>query len=770
MMLTAGSCQQELNPMTAGDATVTFTVSAGDIATKAIADATNIDVLHWEIYKTADITNLDLPALGKDSVLDNDGDKNFTVELKLLADQEYSIVFWAEVDGADHYNTLDLRNIQIKDYSDEKANDESRAAFFAVYDFSTENGVSINETVTLYRPFAQINLGATTYETSFNNVEGGLVVESTGMTVADVATSFNTLTGMGEGNQTVTFEATATPNGTSPDKKLEVENNKYYWLGMNYLIVNGEKANVNVDVVLNTNLGQVKHNITNVPVQENYRTNLLGDFLTTGATFNIVIDEEFNTPSEDLYPIVVSSAADLQTAIAATPDDLTGHIQLNGDINLSDILTRAANDQMVTIPAGKSIAIDLNGYSISATDETEKNYSVIDNRGTLTISNSKSATSVSKITAKATINSGWNRYSAVLANNPGGKLTVEEGVVLEHLGGTDMAYGIDNLTNGKGTSAVTVIDGATVKSPYRAVRQFLNGPQATNELYVKAGSVLEGANKSIFFHDPSTGANTGKLVVEAGAQLKGDVYLFVTAGSTEWPVDVTIAQSALVDGSQVVTGNVPAGYTVTTVDGNWVVLDGVIVQTADELIAALEAKHNVIFANDIKIEPASMSNAYGATGINVKNGQTIDGNGYTLNIKGAGGTWDSGINTTGGLIKNLTVTGSFRGIFINHTSTYSEKVVLENVTVGGNGTVYTISCDQGLYQGIEATNCTFNGWTSFAKTAGEAKFVNCSFGEGSGYKYCRPYSNTEFVGCTFCPGYAVDTTRATVTFTDCTWE
>ena len=31
-------------------------------------------------------------------------------------------------------------------------------------------------------------------------------------------------------------------------------------------------------------------------------------------------------------------------------------------------------------------------------------------------------------------------------------------------------------------------------------------------------------------------------------------------------------------------------------------------------------------------------------------------------------------------------------------------------------------------------------------------------------------SNTEFVNCTFCPGYAVDTTRATVTFTDCTFE
>ena len=236
-------------------------------------------------------------------------------------------------------------------------------------------------------------------------------------------------------------------------------------------------------------------------------------------------------------------------------------------------------------------------------------------------------------------------------------------------------------------------------------------------------------------------------------------------------------------------GYVGRGYTLNGCQGSKVVIDGTEfvqqyntadkagiytingctpVSTADELVAALEANEGVYLLNDIKIDPASMSNAYGATGINIKNGQTIDGGGHTLNIQGAGGTWDSGINTTGGIIRNITVTGSFRGIFINHTSTHSEKVVLENVTL--TGVVYTISCDQGLYQTIEANNCSFYGWTSFAKTAGEAKFVDCYFGEGNGYKYCRPYSNTEFVNCTFCAGYAVDQTRATVTFTDCIWE
>ena len=187
--------------------------------------------------------------------------------------------------------------------------------------------------------------------------------------------------------------------------------------------------------------------------------------------------------------------------------------------------------------------------------------------------------------------------------------------------------------------------------------------------------------------------------------------------------------------------------------------------TADALIEALENGKDVILTNDVKIDPAGMSNAYGTTGINVKNGQTIDGNGNTLDIKGAGGTWDSGICTTGGIIRDITVTGSFRGIFINHNSTHSERVVLENVTI--EGTTYTISCDQGLNQGLTATNSTFKGWTSYAATLGDAKFIDCNFGEGSGYAYCRPYAPTEFVGCDFEAGFTVDP-RAAVTFVNCT--
>ena len=354
-MVLAGSCQQELDPVTDGDTTVTFTVSAGDIATRAIADGTNIDALHWEIYKTAEIATAAQP-LGEKTIIDTDKNKEFNVELKLLADQDYTIIFWAEVNGAGHYNTADLRNVQINDYANEMANDESRAAFFKVYPFSTENGVAINETIELTRPFAQINLGSTTYETSFNNVNGGNVkVETTEMTVTNIATSFNTLTGKGEGEQAVTFEAAVTPNAPkdATDKLLLVNDLYYYWLGMNYLIVCGDSDNVKVDVTLVTNFGDVNHTVTNVPVKENYRTNLLGDFLTTGATFNVVIDEEFQTPDEVIVNNGWSNVNGFNYVVdGEAPENALASILAHADA-AAKAATKAAEGPVVTI--------DLNG-------------------------------------------------------------------------------------------------------------------------------------------------------------------------------------------------------------------------------------------------------------------------------------------------------------------------------------------------------------------------------------------------------------------------
>ena len=904
-MLFATSCQESLvEPQLGG--TTTFTVQVPDaMGTKAIGDKENVNQLLVAVYSDA---NVDPVALTRATATSTSGE--FKVQFNLLQDQSYDIVFWAQVEN--EYvnataNDFELKSITMKN---DNHNNEEGAAFFAyVADFVPTGSA---QSVTLKRPFAQLNLGTT--GESLNPATGAVSLVSSEIKIKGLAQQFNTISGMGENPTTevVTYYATIPENW----QKLSAANHEYVYVSMDYLpIVGDAKAvfDIEAKIVVKDAAGEkepINHKFTSVPVQENYRTNIVGNLISSTSDFIVSIDDRFEEDYSNTDDIISNDYLVVDNVYAAevafnngethvainnigntqilklpnngkelylqlpdsdgkitikrdagnfnisVPDtnpsntgltiiieapsstvDVTGQanviysttasntLNLNGakvgtiivkkgnvvienesqvveldnqsggqvtvyvdnssvvtvpenegfnkieepEINsletLQTVLNYSASDVIVVpneIVNTSEFTLELNGKTVTAVDNSTGSYGLITNKANLTI------VGPGTISLTATNNRGWNAYSSVISNTVGGNLTVGKGVEIEHLGGTDMAYGIDNLTNGKGTSAITTINGATVKSTYRAVRQFLNGVEANNSLTVNSDAVIEGANKSIWMQDPNANSNTGTLVVDEGATLNGDVYLYVCAGSTEWPVSVSIAASTVK--GEVLTGNVPAGYEVAEVGGVWKVIKWVSVSTADELVEALGKNENVIFANDIKIEPAKMSNAYGTTGINVNNGQAIDGNGKTLNISGAGGTWDSGINTTGGLIKNITVTGSFRGIFINHTSTHSEKVVLENVTIGGNGTVYTISCDQGLYQGIEATNCTFNGWTSFAKTAGEAKFVNCYFGEGSGYKYCRPYSDTEFVNCTFCAGYAVDQTRATVTFTDCTWE
>ena len=422
--------------------------------------------------------------------------------------------------------------------------------------------------------------------------------------------------------------------------------------------------------------------------------------------YPIVFEVESIEEWEQVVVAEANDAADIQQIINEAEGEV--EIVLTNDIDLNEVATRAAGNATIVIPAGKVVTIDLNGKTLYATETATKNYEIIKNQGTLTVKNGN-------MWVEATVDRDWNAYSAVIANTVGGNLTVEN-VTLEHKGGTDMAYGIDNLTNGKGTYAVTTIKNSTVKSNYRAVRQFLNGVEATNEMYVEAGAILEGANKSIFFHDPSNKANTGKLVVAEGAQLKGDVYLFVTAGSTEWPVEVSIASSALVDGSKVTSGNVPAGYDVVEKNGNYVVEYGVEVNGNE--IAVSNAGGLQWIANQVN------------SGADYFEGKTIV---LTADIDLKGAEWtpigsaykDHGFmgnfNGNGFVIKNLAIKNItpdsdgyvYAGLFgvtegvDKDNQNYIKNLVIENVNINTNGHIVAAAIAYPYYTKIE--NVTVQG-------------------------------------------------------------
>ena len=159
---------------------------------------------------------------------------------------------------------------------------------------------------------------------------------------------------------------------------------------------------------------------------------------------------------------------------------------------------------------------------------------------------------------------------------------------------------------------------------------------------------------------------------------------------------------------------------------------------------------DVTFAQNISTEATENTTTTAKTAINQVGG-VIDGNGYELAVSGASGTWDCAIHTKGGTIKNLTISGAFRGIF---SWGLTENLVLDNVVI--NPGAYTFNADSSGGRSVTFTNSTLNGWTSYTSGFSSFSFTNCKFGSNGSYAYLRPYSPTTLTNCTFSNGYELD--------------
>ena len=340
----AASCQQEnLEPeQMAG--TVRFTVEApGAIATKTIADGQNVDVVHYAVYKTKSDETHAIEVSSERPLAQGFvpmSGKKANINFDLLQDQYYTIIFWAQVSQYDngqndYYDLGDLRAISMKKDAENNivGNEEGRAAFFAWYSFDTKE--HRDHKVTLKRPFAQLNL-LTTLE-SLKPVSTGqtsgyeIVVEKSTVTVEGLTSTFypyaepvleGTQGKAEETKETFTFTLEDTPavqgigEGDNGDL-LYVNDKAYHYVSMNYFFVPVDQYIVNISYALDTDKGNIEHNISSVPVKKNYRTNVIGNLLTKETTFEIVVDAEFDgeeiVNSED--HITVTTIAGLQYAI-----------------------------------------------------------------------------------------------------------------------------------------------------------------------------------------------------------------------------------------------------------------------------------------------------------------------------------------------------------------------------------------------------------------------------------------------------------------------
>jgi hypothetical protein len=284
------------------DITTTVRLSLSDAdATKSVSRADNVDRVYYEVW-TEDFSERIYPLTDSDVNYIAVSRREARLDISLRARQTYNFIFWAQNSACGAYSWEDLRNVDI-DYSKFTQNNKDvYDAFYAFCPITIEDKDDVAERfVTLYRPFAQLNFGASVMETVISPFS---VVNHT-ITVSDVATRFNTVTGNPDPEgpvQKVTFSA---PQGglvqdeSENDMDLNVNGTPYYWVSMNYILVPSDvRTTVGVDAAFKTTQGDVNFSITNVCLLRNHRTNVVGDLFTSDAKLEIIVVPDFNDPDE----------------------------------------------------------------------------------------------------------------------------------------------------------------------------------------------------------------------------------------------------------------------------------------------------------------------------------------------------------------------------------------------------------------------------------------------------------------------------------------
>ena len=316
----AASCQQEnLEPAAKGNA-VTFTVEApAALQTKAIADGMNVNELIYEVWitdgQTNDLTGAQKLYQSSTEMFKEDGKNKATVTLDLVNDQNYTVLFWAQVAGTGAYDTDELTAVTYAKAIDAyAANDESLAAFYAVS--YVDDSTAANQTVYLTRPFAQVNLCTLNSKAAAQQAgDYNIAIVNSKMTLKNVPTEFNVATGDVDGY--AEFEFIYAPVPSDP-ATIKVSEKEYYYAGMNYVFA-GDNLELTYDIQTSlngsTNYAVVNNVIASVPVKKNYRTNIVGNLLTSKTDYEIIVDAEFEAPKNAPEQVVVSTAKDLQLAL-----------------------------------------------------------------------------------------------------------------------------------------------------------------------------------------------------------------------------------------------------------------------------------------------------------------------------------------------------------------------------------------------------------------------------------------------------------------------
>lgn len=398
---------------------VTFTAALpGEMATKALGDGQTAKTLYVSVYEN-DTEKTHLGDLDKTATFT---DLKTQVTFSLVKGKTYNFVFWAQAEGATCYDIEDLKNIKIS-YEGAVANDENRDAFYATRKELKVNG-ALTETIKLYRPFAQVNFGTADL---FDAAAAGFIPAQSAFTATDVANVFDTFNAEGkvEGPATdkVAFAKAEIPGGG--ETLVTKDGTKYLWMTMNYILPVGKQGEKHISNVTAEFISESGDPITasapQAPVQNNYRTNILGNLLTSQVIFNVEIVPIFNEPDNDIDLVNIKNAESLK-ALFATGGEAT----LASDLIL---------DEFVEVKSGKEVVLNLNGKTV----KNNSNSSAFNVYGSLVIN------------GEGTVDGGEGGDNVAVWSMPGGKLTIN--------GGT---YTVGADANGLGNSTIYTTGGDVV--------------------------------------------------------------------------------------------------------------------------------------------------------------------------------------------------------------------------------------------------------------------------------------------------------------------
>ena len=436
---------------------VTFTAALpGEMATKAIGDGQTAKTLHVSVYENDDAkTKLDLDKTATFT------DLKTQVTFSLVKGKTYNFVFWAQAAEGAPYDVTDLKNIKIS-YEGAEANDEKRDAFYATRKELKVNG-TLTETIKLYRPFAQVNFGTADYDAA---VAAGLEPVKSVFTATDLATIFDTFESEGkEAKDVVTFTESALPGET-----LVTKAGDYKWMTMNYILPMGKQdakhiSNVTAEFIPETGI-TVKASSPQTPVQNNYRTNIIGNLLTSQIIFNVEIVPIFNEPDNDIDLVNIKNVESLKALFA------TG-----GSATLSEDLVV---NEPILVATGAEVTLDLNGKTVTNTedlwDEATEKYSIFEVAGgALTLK------------GDGTVKAKENDCYALLVSD-GGHLIIEGGT---YVGNLDALHVYEGLAEIKGGSySIQQLCSLTGHGPYDFVINCKNENYAAG----KANIIVTGGS------------------------------------------------------------------------------------------------------------------------------------------------------------------------------------------------------------------------------------------------------------------------------------